>query len=106
MLLNISQSGDETIVAVHVARLDASVAPKFKTEMTAIVNAGAKHIVLDMAGVKMLDSSGLGTLVSILKMLNGQGKIVIRNASSSVLSLFKITRMDRVFTIDVASAAV
>jgi anti-sigma B factor antagonist len=105
MQLNVSQVGTDTLVAVHSPRLDASVAPQFKTEMTEIVNNGAKRIVLDMAAVKLIDSSGLGTLVSILKLLNGQGSIVIRGASPSVLGLFKLTRMDRVFTIEAATAA-
>ena len=105
MQLNVSQSGTDTIVAVHSSRLDASVAPQFKTDMTAVVNGGARHLVLDMSEVRMIDSSGLGTLVSILKLLNGQGSIVIRGAMPSVLGLFKLTRMDRVFTIEPASTA-
>lgn len=104
MQLTILQSGNDTIVGVLSPRLDASVAPQFKTEMTAMINAGAKHIVLDMAEVRMIDSSGLGTLVSILKLLNGQGTIVIRAVTPSVLGLFKLTRMDRVFTIEAAAA--
>lgn len=105
MQLNISQSGNDTVVAVHASRLDASVAPQFKAEMTVVVNGGAKRIVLDLSEVKMIDSSCLGTLVSILKLLNGQGSIVIRGALPSVLGLFKLTRMDRVFTIEAAPAA-
>ena len=104
MQLVISQSGNDTIVGVLSPRLDASVAAQFKSEMTAMINAGAKHIVLDMAAVRMIDSSGLGTLVAILKLLNGQGTIVIRAATPSVLGLFKLTRMDRVFTIEAAAA--
>jgi anti-sigma B factor antagonist len=106
MQLNVSQAGNNTVVAVISPRLDASVAPQFKTEMTDIVNGGAKNLVLDMSSVKMIDSSGLGTLVSILKLLGGQGSIVIRGATPSVLGLFKLTRMDRVFTIEAAAAAV
>jgi anti-sigma B factor antagonist len=105
MQLNVSQVGTNTVVAVISPRLDASVAPQFKTEMTDIVNGGAKSLVLDMSSVKMIDSSGLGTLVSILKLLGGQGSIVIRGATPSVLGLFKLTRMDRVFTIEAAAAA-
>jgi anti-sigma B factor antagonist len=105
MQLNTSQSGADTIVAVHSPRLDASFAPQFKTEMMEIVNGGARRIVLDMSVVKLIDSSGLGALVSILKALNGQGSIVIRGASPSVLGLFKLTRMDRVFTVEAATAA-
>lgn len=104
MQLNVTTSGAQTIVALQFPRLDASVAPQFKAELTNIVNGGAKQLVLDMGMVKLIDSSGLGTLVSILKMLNGQGSIVIRGASPSVLGLFKLTRMDRVFTIEAAPA--
>jgi anti-sigma B factor antagonist len=105
MQLNVSQAGNNTVVAVISPRLDASVAPQFKTEMSDIVNGGAKNLVLDMSSVKMIDSSGLGTLVTILKLLGGQGSIVIRGATPSVLGLFKLTRMDRVFTIEAAAAA-
>lgn len=104
MQLEISHSGTDTLVAVHAPRLDASFAPQFKADMMEIVNAGARRIVLDMSAVKLIDSSGLGTLVSILKALNGQGSIVIRGASPTVLGLFKLTRMDRVFTIEPAAA--
>jgi anti-sigma B factor antagonist len=105
MQLNVSQVGNTTVVAVIFPRLDAAVAPQFKTEMTEIVNGGATSLVLDMSSVKMIDSSGLGTLVSILKLLGGHGGIVIRGATPSVLGLFKLTRMDRVFTIEAAIAA-
>lgn len=104
MQLHTTQAGADTIVAVQASRLDASFAPQFKTDMMEIVNGGARRIVLDMSAVKLIDSSGLGTLVSILKALNGQGSIVIRGASPTVLGLFKLTRMDRVFTIETAAA--
>ena len=100
MQLKITQTAADAVVEVQSLRLDASAAPQFKTEMLELVNNGAKHIVLDLSVVKLVDSSGLGSLVSILKALGGQGSIVIRGASPSVLGLFKLTRMDRVFTIE------
>lgn len=106
MQLHITQAGADTIVAVHASRLDASIAPQFKTDMMEIINGGARRIVLDMSAVKLIDSSGLGTLVSLLKSLNGQGSIVIRGPSPTVLGLFKLTRMDRVFTIESTPATV
>jgi anti-sigma B factor antagonist len=105
MQLIVNTAGINTVVAVHANRLDASIAPQFKAEMMAILNQGAKHLVLDLGAVKLIDSSGLGTLVSVLKALNGEGGIVIRGASPSVLGLFKLTRMDRVFTIEPAAVA-
>lgn len=104
MQLNISNSGADTIVAVNSPRLDASFAPIFKAEMMEVVKGGAKRLIIDLSTVKLIDSSGLGTLVSILKSLNGQGTIVIRGATPSVVGLFKLTRMDRVFTMESAAA--
>jgi anti-sigma B factor antagonist len=105
MQLNISQSGSDAIVGILTPCLDASVARQFKTEMSAVINNGAKHIVLDMAALGMVDSNGLGTLVSILKLLNGQGTIVIRAATPAVLRVFKLTHMDHVFTIEAPATA-
>jgi len=104
MQLNVTQVDSTTVVAVHSSRLDASFAPQFKTEMLEIVSGGATELVLDLSEVKLIDSSGLGAMVSVLKALNGKGGILIRKASPAVLGLFKLTRMDRVFNIEPAAA--
>jgi anti-sigma B factor antagonist len=80
-------------------RLDASIAADFKGQMGAFLNEGHELIVLDLSEVDFMDSSGLGAIVSSLKMLGGKGDLAIAGASPKVVSLFKLTRMDRVFLI-------
>ena len=46
-----------------------------------------------------MDSSSLGAMVAVLKQVGGTGKMVILGASGAVLELFKLTRMDRIFTL-------
>ena len=46
-----------------------------------------------------MDSSGLGAVVSSLKMLGGKGDLVICGLKDMVMRMFKLTRMDRVFHI-------
>lgn len=104
MQLNITQTGADAIVSVQSSRLDASFVPQFKSELLELIQKGGKNIVIDLSLVKLVDSSGLGSLVSLLKALGGQGGISIRGASPSVLALFKLTRMDRVFSIEPAVA--
>lgn len=99
MHLEVIQRNRNTVVIVDSLRIDAAVAPQFKSDLMEVVKAGAQEIVLDLSGVRMIDSSGLGSLVSVLKAMNGNGSIAIRGASPSVLGLFKLTRMDRVFSI-------
>jgi anti-sigma B factor antagonist len=99
-LIDIHREGTLPVVVPRVRRLDASVAPAFKAQVVDLVEAGERRLVVDLAGVDFLDSSGLGALVSILKALGNQGAMAVCGPRGSVLSLFKLTRMDKVFAID------
>jgi len=99
-LIDIHREGAVPVVVPRVKRLDASVAPAFKAQVVELVAAGERRLVVDLGGVDFLDSSGLGALVSILKALGAQGAMAVCGARGGVLSLFKLTRMDKVFAID------
>jgi anti-sigma B factor antagonist len=99
MNLEMIERDTSTIIIVDSLRIDAAVAARFKTGLMNIIESGVREMVLDLSGVRMIDSSGLGALVSVLKSMNGSGSISIRGASPAVLGLFQLTRMDRVFPI-------
>lgn len=99
-LIDIDREAAVPVIVPRVKRLDASVAPAFKAQVVDLVGAGERRLVVDLAGVDFLDSSGLGALVSILKALGTQGTMAVCGARGGVLSLFKLTRMDKVFAID------
>ncbi|MGL4225541.1 MAG: STAS domain-containing protein [Vibrio sp.] len=93
-----SENGVEIVVPV-VRRLDASVAVAFKQQVLDVIGANNHHLLLDFSHVDFIDSSCLGALVSILKSLNGKGDLVLCSLNSNILNLFKLTRMDRIFSI-------
>ncbi|MCI0365265.1 MAG: STAS domain-containing protein [Phycisphaerales bacterium] len=67
----------------------------------------ARHYVLDIQNVQIMDSACLGCLVQALNTLSSNGgKIALANTVNSVQYLFKMTQLDRVFPIctDVMSA--
>ncbi|WP_420473273.1 STAS domain-containing protein [Noviherbaspirillum sp. ST9] len=103
-IIDVSKENDIAIVRPQVKRLDASVALAFKQEVQQVVESGEKALVLDLADVQFMDSSGLGAMVSILKALGAGGRLAVCNVTGAVLSLFKLTRMDRVFAIASAPA--
>jgi anti-sigma B factor antagonist len=78
-------------------RVDARMASEFKRQLLAVIEAGHPLIALDLSEVDIIDSSGLGAIVSALKQLRGRGVLVIVGAQPAVLDLFRLTRMDRVF---------
>lgn len=68
---------------------------------------GARHFVLDIQNVQFMDSGCLGCLVEALNRLASRGgRIALANTAHRVQYLFKLTRLDRVFSIcsDVMSA--
>lgn len=95
----INKEENITTVVVDETRLDASVAPEFKTKMEEIISEGNDQIILDISKISFMDSSSLGAMVAVLKAMGSHGKLVIQGASGVVLELFKLTRMDRVFTL-------
>lgn len=78
-------------------RLDASIAYEFKDKMASYIEEGQYLIVLIISEVEYIDSSGLGAIVSSLKMLGDKGDIVICGTKDKVMRMFKLTRMDKVF---------
>jgi anti-sigma B factor antagonist len=88
-------------------RIDASASTNFKGYMQDWINEGRRLIVLDLAAVDFIDSSGLVAIVSVLKMIGPGGELVICGMSEEVMNLFRLTRMNRVFQIfDSREAAV
>ena len=97
-LVSVTEENGVLVVTPTVRRLDASVAPAFKQAVVAVIDGGKQRLVLDLMGVEFIDSSGLGAMVYILKALGGNGAVGLCGAQGAVLALFKLTRMDKVFT--------
>jgi anti-sigma B factor antagonist len=98
-LLAVTRERDVAVLAPTVKRLDATVAPAFRQAALQVVEQGDTRFVLDLASVEFLDSSGLGAMVSLLKAIGSRGTLAVCNVRGAVLSLFQLTRMDKVFLI-------
>jgi anti-sigma B factor antagonist len=101
--------GDVLVAKVLDGRIAADIAPRFKAHLGEFIASGNRSIVLDLGAVSFIDSSGLGALISTLKTIDNDGDLVISGARAAVASMFKLTRMDKVFrmyeTSDAAVAA-
>ncbi|RZL93846.1 MAG: anti-sigma factor antagonist [Variovorax sp.] len=87
------------VINLREDNLDASNVAEFKETVLALIQPYA-HVVLDLTGVKFIDSSGLGAMILCLRQLNArQGDIRLCNLSVTVLALFELMRMNRVFNI-------
>lgn len=91
--------GGLRILQVDADRIDAAVAIKFKDEIRESITDSPPRIVLDLQNVSFIDSSGLGAIVAAMKLLP-EGKVLeLAGLNEAVDKVFKMTRMDSIFSI-------
>src|SRR5256885_6216537 len=87
--------------------IDVYTAPQLRQRLISLVEAGDRQVVVDLGRVDFLDSTGLGVLVGALKRLRGvNGELTLVCGQERLLKIFRITGLDRVFTLyDTVDAA-
>lgn len=91
--------GTLQVVTVNADRIDAAVAIQFKDLMRAETEGNARRVILDLRQVDFIDSSGLGAIVAAMKQLGAGRKLDLAGLTPTVESVFRLTRMDTVFSL-------
>ena len=99
MRLSARQMDDAMIVRVDEDRIDAAVAIQFKDALREMTASERNRVVLDLARVGFIDSSGLGAIVSVLKFLAPARTLELAALTPNVERVFRLTRMNEVFRI-------
>jgi anti-sigma B factor antagonist len=92
---DVSEVKGWTIVTVH-GEIDVATSPTMRERLIDLVNDGATRLVLDLEAVDFLDSTGLGTIVSLLKRVRTHGgdlRLVCTEAR--IRRLFEITGLEK-----------
>ena len=89
------------VIAKLSGRLIAgSDATAFRGRIKGLLDAGSSNIVLDLAGVDMMDSSGLGELTSAQRgAAAGGGGVVLLNVTGEVRRVLELARVASGFAI-------
>ena len=80
--------------------VDVATAPALRDELYRLIEQGSSRIVVDLAGMDFIDSTGLGVFVGALKRAReGGGTIELRGLQPSARKVFDITGLSSAFTI-------
>ncbi|MFA5500330.1 MAG: STAS domain-containing protein [Candidatus Omnitrophota bacterium] len=80
--------------------IDINTSPDIKKNFEKILSKKTPAMVINFSKVTYVDSSGLATLVEILKdMRTYGGKMKLSNLSPKIKSLFEITKLEKLFEI-------
>ncbi len=88
------------IIFVKDERIDAHNSAELKDFILHLIEQGDCNIIVQLEQVRFVDSSGLGALLSGFKHAEAKsGKLALSNLQTQVLSMFELTRLNRVFEI-------
>jgi anti-sigma B factor antagonist len=100
MKFNVRQNGDVTILDLSGRITIGSGEEALRNAMQDILNSGAKKVVINMGGVTMIDSSGIGELVSAYTTATNRGtKLKLANLPAKVSDILTITQLITVFDV-------
>lgn len=91
-------NGTELYIALS-GRLDTRTAPELEKEIKASVD-GVEKLVLDLARLEYLSSAGLRVLLAAQKIMNKQGKMLVKNVNETIAEIFEITGFSDILTIE------
>jgi anti-sigma B factor antagonist len=89
--------GEETVVKID-GTLDAVTAPEFRTLVDELVSENRSNITLELSSLRLIDSSGVGVIVSLFKRVRANGgQVRIVGLRDQPRAIFRLLRLDRVF---------
>lgn len=98
MKIDIEIRAGKTLLHCHEERIDAHNSAELKDILLRQLESGSSDLVLNLAEVRFIDSSGLGALLSGFKNANlRQGNLVLVGLQPRVQAMFELTRLHRVF---------
>ena len=80
-------------------RLDTTTAPQLEAELKASME-GITELDLDFEQLEYLSSAGLRVLLAAQKVMNKQGKMVVRHVNETIHEVFEVTGFIDILTIE------
>jgi anti-sigma B factor antagonist len=91
---------DDATVVVLTGDIDLHHVPQVHAALLEILEKHPKRLVIDLAEVGYMDSSGVGVLVhAFQKMKTNRGELRLVAMQQRVRSIFEITKLDKYFVI-------
>jgi anti-sigma B factor antagonist len=97
----LSQQKDDVLVAQFTSRkiLDDVLIAEIGRELLELADQAEGKMLLDFQGVTFMSSSMIGRIVMLNKKCKGTTDLRFCNVSPSVMEVFELTRLDKLFNI-------
>lgn len=98
--MNIIKNAEgKTLNIALEGRLDTTTAPQLEAEFKQSISDNTE-LNLDFAKLEYISSAGLRVLLAAQKVMNKQGKMIIRNVNDVISEVFEVTGFADILTIE------
>lgn len=100
-MVKVEKLNDVLIVSLEAEnKLNAAISQKFKVEVAKLFDQPDMKFIIDLGGVDYVDSSGFGSLLSVLRAAKGNNaQLKLCNISHEVMALVQLLQLQTVFDI-------
>jgi anti-sigma B factor antagonist len=97
--MNYSRVDEGDASTLHIrGELDALSASELRPHLDQVVEENRRDVTVDLSGLRLVDSSGVGALVSLYKRVRANGgQVSFTGVTAQPLVIFKLLRLDVVF---------
>ncbi len=99
LAMNLNQVVQGSTVRFTISgNLDATTCLEARERFDQAMASNPDAVIVDLSGLRLIDSSGVGAIVSLFKRVRGAGGgFEITGVAGQPLSIFKVLRLDKVF---------
>ena len=91
---------DKTAIVDVEGEIDLNCSQAFQLSLLEVLDQEPERVVINLAGVRYMDSSGIASLVKLLsRVRKSQLPLSLVSLTDRVRGVFEITRLDNVFDI-------
>lgn len=99
-MLNINLKNEEKNLNVILSgRLDTNTSPELEEKVKNNIN-NIEELVFDLKDLSYVSSAGLRVFLLAQKIMNKQGKMIVKNVSEEVKEIFTITGFSDILTLE------
>ena len=89
--MNVTMNRNDTQLTVNIqGRLDTLTAPELEEKLEDALD-GVEELIIDLDGLEYISSAGLRVILSVVKQMDEQGEMKLRNVCSDVMEVFEVT---------------
>lgn len=99
-MINIEKKDKIDIITFNVNKLNALVTDEFRESVSRVFEASNSKVIINLSGLKYIDSTGFGSFLSIMKMArNNYGILKFAEPDPAIMELFRTLHLHTVFQI-------